>query len=569
MPQISLLDTRTSSFSELVSNGKTYHVPPFQRDYCWEEENWEDLWQDIVFLQQNPGARHYMGATVLQSSSQSPKEFQIIDGQQRLATLSIIAIATIERIRHLVKEEDENESKENNQERQDILKRTFLGDKDAQSLTWRSKLRLNENNHDFYLRNIINLRPPKNIRSLSKSNQLLWKSFKYFDEHLQRLQQIASSEEGLAGFVVDVIGSGLLFTQINVQDELNAYVIFETLNARGTQLGPTDLLKNYLFSLFQGPDDLGQAQSQWKAIIDTVQMEKFPDFLRCYLSLKESRVRRQRLFKLVRDSVRDGQQAFDLLDDLEDYSSFFNALGNSNDDFWAGDETTKETRDYVRELELFRAKQAYPVLLAGYTQFFDRDRKEFTRLLKLVCILSFRYSVVCNLNPNKLETVYSKVAREIMSGRITKTGQAFRQELCSIYVADEKFEQAFSSLSIGNHNKKLAKYILCKLEMRASDHNSINEDSFSIEHIQPQSKVFNDNDQEMVHRIGNLTPLELELNRQAGSKDYSYKKSRYQQSKYTLTRNIQAEEWTADSIANRQAQLARLAKDIWRSDFVS
>lgn len=176
MARINLLDTRTTSFGDLIGNGKIYRVPTFQRDYSWNEENWEDLWQDILALHLNPDSSHYMGALVLQSSSGSDKEFTIIDGQQRLATLSIIAIAVIEKIQRLVEQEKEIST---NQERQAILKRTYLSDKDPRSLRHSSKILLNENNNDFYQSNLINLRKPLNVRSLSKSNQLLWQAFQY------------------------------------------------------------------------------------------------------------------------------------------------------------------------------------------------------------------------------------------------------------------------------------------------------------------------------------------------------------------------------------------------------
>ena len=115
MARINLLDTRTNNFGGLIGNGKIYRVPIFQRDYAWQEENWEDLWQDILALYQNPESSHYLGAIVLQSSGNSDKEFTVIDGQQRLATLSILAIAIIEKINELVQKE---EHKEDNQERQ-------------------------------------------------------------------------------------------------------------------------------------------------------------------------------------------------------------------------------------------------------------------------------------------------------------------------------------------------------------------------------------------------------------------------------------------------------------------
>ncbi|NJO47844.1 MAG: DUF262 domain-containing protein [Oscillatoriales cyanobacterium RM2_1_1] len=568
MARINLLDTRTTSFGDLISNGKIYRVPPFQRDYSWNEENWEDLWQDILVLHMNPDSSHYMGALVLQNSSTSDKEFTIIDGQQRLATLSIIGIAVINRIQKLVDWEEQKKQKEANQERQEILKRTYLSDKDPRSLRYSSKLLLNENNNDFYQSNLINLRQPLNIRSLSKSNQLLWQAFQYFSNHLEELEDVIQSGEKLAEFLTDTVAQRLLFIQINVEDELNAYTVFETLNARGIELSSTDLLKNYLFSLFQGPDDLQAAQRQWRRIINTVQMEKFPEFLRYYLSLKQTRVRRERLFKVVRESVKDGQQAFELLDQLENYGSLFIALSNSNDEFWRD---ASENRPYIRELELFRVKQAYPTLFAAYKKF---SPENFTRLLKFVCVLSFRYTVISSLNPNELENLYNKVAIAITNGKITNPKQVF-DHLRSIYVSDEKFLQDFSLLSISTkgQKKKLVRYILFKLEADAS-HIEVNEDSFSIEHILPESpssdwrRSFTDAQiEEMVYRIGNLTPLEPHLNRQVGNELYPIKQTAYQESVYTLTKNVLAEEWNPNTLATRQKYLAQRATHIWRSDF--
>jgi uncharacterized protein with ParB-like and HNH nuclease domain len=566
MARINLLDTRTTSFGDLIGNGKTYRVPSFQRDYSWDEENWEDLWQDILVLHNNPDSSHYMGALVLQNSSASDKEFTIIDGQQRLATLSIIAIAVIEKIQKLVEQE---EQKEANQERQEILRRTYLSDRDPRSLRYSSKIILNENNNDFYQSNLINLRRPLNIRSLSKSNQLLWQAFQYFSNRLEELSEVILSGEKLAEFLTNIIARRLLFIQINVEDELNAYTVFETLNARGIELSSTDLLKNYLFSLFQGPDDLQEAQRQWRRIINTVQMEKFPEFLRYYLSMKHTRVRRERLFKIIRESVKNGQQAFELLDRLENYSSLFVALGNSNDEFWRD---APKNRPYLRELELFRVKQAYPTLFTAYERF---SPENFTRLLKLVCVISFRYTFVSSLNPNELETLYNKVAISIASGEITNLRQVF-DNLRPVHVSDEKFLQDFSLLSISTkgQKKKLVRYVLCKLEADAS-HIEVDEDSFSIEHILPESpssewrQNFTDTQiEEMVYRIGNLTPLEPSLNRQVGNQLYPIKREVYQQSVYTLTQNILAEEWTPNTLATRQRHLAQRATHIWRADFL-
>ena len=567
MPRTHLLDTRTSNFSDLIGNGKIYRVPPFQRDYSWKEENWEDLWQDIQTLYENPDSSHYMGAIVLQGSQRSDTDFTIIDGQQRLVTISILAIAIIEKIQTLI---DRGEEAEANRERQRLLKSGYLSNKDLGSLKESSKLILNENNNDFYQSRLINFRPPRNPRSPAKSNQLLWKAFQYFSDSLQKLTSVVNSGKELAIFLTDTVAKRLLFIQINVEDELNAYTVFETLNARGIELSSTDLLKNYLFSLFRGADDLREGQRQWRGIIDTVTMEKFPEFLRYYLSLTRTRVRRERLFKRVRESIQNAESAFKLLEQLEEYSGLFIALNNPNDEFW---QDTPDNIPYIREIELFGVKQAYPVLFSAYNKF---SSENFTRLLKLVCIISFRYTIVSSLNPNELEGIYNKIAIAINNGEMTTPRQVF-EGLRSVYVTDTKFVQDFSILSISTRGqkKKLVRYILWKLEMDESGRSNIAEDGFSIEHILPESPSdrwrvdFLDNEiEEMTYRIGNLIPLEANLNRQIGNQYYTDKQEIYQQSDYALARNIVPEEWTPDTIAKRQESLARRAVHIWKSDFV-
>ncbi len=89
MSRAHFLDTKTTSFLELIGNGKTYRVPTYQRDYAWTQQEWEDLWNDIVELRGEPDGRHYLGALVVQP--QSDREFFVIDGQQRLATICLLA----------------------------------------------------------------------------------------------------------------------------------------------------------------------------------------------------------------------------------------------------------------------------------------------------------------------------------------------------------------------------------------------------------------------------------------------------------------------------------------------
>ena len=86
-------NTANMTLRQLLGNGLTYHVPLFQRDYSWTQDEWEDLWQDILNPLNGTEPAHYMGYLVLQTQDQ--KRFNIIDGQQRLTTLSLLALAVL------------------------------------------------------------------------------------------------------------------------------------------------------------------------------------------------------------------------------------------------------------------------------------------------------------------------------------------------------------------------------------------------------------------------------------------------------------------------------------------
>ncbi|MDQ2751833.1 MAG: DUF262 domain-containing protein, partial [Bacteroidota bacterium] len=253
-----LLDTKTVSFNDVLGNGKIYRVPQFQRDYSWEQDNWEDLWNDIELAAETKKA-HYMGSVVLQN--QPGKEYLIIDGQQRFSTLSILTLAVVDAIQELA---DKGIDMNENKERVDILMRQYIGQKDPSSLKYSSKLFLNENNDGFYQSRLLNFKEPINVRKLSDSEKLMWDSYLYFKGSIkQRFSEKSGGD--LASFLNNVVGELMMFIQITVEDELNAYTVFETLNSRGIELTSTDLLKNFLFSLVaKSETDLKQVKAQWK-----------------------------------------------------------------------------------------------------------------------------------------------------------------------------------------------------------------------------------------------------------------------------------------------------------------
>jgi hypothetical protein len=564
MAKINLLNTRTANLQELLSNGNVFRVPPFQRDYSWEEEHWEDLWNDILALIGKPDDRHYMGALVVEA--RSDREFLIIDGQQRLATLSILALAVIARLRQLAEKGHEPQA---NLERAQALRGRFIGEKDPASLVESSKLFLNETDDPFYQDYLVQLRKPLNPRGLPKSNRLLWQCFQYFSKRLDELDQTG---EPLAQLLTEVVGRQLVFILITVDDDLNAYTVFETLNARGLELSSTDLLKNYLFSRLKVSADLSALQRRWRALIATVQQERFPEFLRYHLLCEQPRVRSQRLFKLVRDGVKTGADVFALMEALEKRAELFSALSDPNHGYWI---ENPAARPLVRELNLFRVRQMTPLLFAAWEKFKPDD---FVRVLKLVSVLSFRYSVISDLNPNALEPLYHEAAKAVLDGLASTPAEVFAK-LRPAYVDDAKFEQDFALFSVdkSGQKRKLAKYILARLEADASNRAcDPDTDPATIEHILPENpgpgwEAFPEAYwADSVYRLGNLTLLEASANRRVGNRDYAEKRAEYAKSSYRLTQQVAERAptgWTLEHLERRQRELAQRAVHIWRVDF--
>lgn len=190
-----------------IGNGKKYRVPSFQRDYAWEEEQWEDLWNDIQELLHAPDTKHYMGALVVKSLSE--RDFEIIDGQQRIATLSVLVLSVIHCLLNLPGDEATRNA---NAERAMGLRQDFIGKKDTASLLHSSKLFLNATNDGFYQDYLVQLRKPSNPRGLSKSNQLLWQCFNWF---CKRLTASGLVGESLARLVSDTLAWQLQFIRID------------------------------------------------------------------------------------------------------------------------------------------------------------------------------------------------------------------------------------------------------------------------------------------------------------------------------------------------------------------
>ncbi len=271
-----IFDTKTVSFQELIGNGKRYKIPEFQRDFSWNEENWEDIWQDLIYIFEDKELQDYMGTIVLQNLKEK-KTFLVVDGQQRITTLSLFIIAIVRNLKDLV---EKNIDIEKNEERIKKILDIYIGEKSISDLYYKSKLTLNENNDSFYQSRVLEFKDPVNFAKLRDSEKLIYKAYKYFYEEIKRYFTTLTGEK-LGKFLEKTL-DGLTFIQITVDDDISAYTVFETLNARGVELTTTDLLKNYLFSIVASIGKKGSEfkilKEDWQQIVDTVGLKKFPIF---------------------------------------------------------------------------------------------------------------------------------------------------------------------------------------------------------------------------------------------------------------------------------------------------
>ena len=569
MARPALLETRVSTYAELIGNGRSYHVPLYQRDYSWSEEAWEDLWHDVVELRQSEAEPHYMGAVVV--SAESDRKLQVIDGQQRFATLSLLALAVIDRLNRLAAD---GVDAERNRARAKELRNRYIGERDPASLTETSRLFLNETDDGFYQDYLVELREPPNLRGRPKSNQLLSKCLRYFSKRLDELDEVAGSGEELAALMSDAVARRLLFIVITVDDDLKAYTVFETLNARGLELTTTDLLRNYIFSRAPTEADRTNMLRRWRRITDAVDAPRVPDLLRYHMLCESPKVRKRRLFKEIRDRYRTAQDVSGLIETLDGRAEVFSAARDPDHSLWID---FPVARDHVRELSLFGTTQMMPLLFTSWEKWRHERPRDFVRVLKLVATIAFRYTVVSRLNASALERIYHGAAKAVADGVAESPKDVF-EYLREAYVQDERMLNDFTYLSIGARGRKrrLAHYVLSKLERDAKGHDNETATG-TIEHIYPENPGSEwDEDfplpqrDNLIDRLGNLTLLEPNLNRRIGNSSYSDKVDAYQRSRFAITRAIaetDVEEWTPDAIQRRQERLAKKAVHIWRAGF--
>jgi hypothetical protein len=308
-------------------------------------------------------------------------------------------------------------------------------------------------------------------------------------------------------------------------------------------------------------------ERRWEAMVGRLGGESFPDFLRVHWNSRRRFVREADLFKTIRSETPHKDSVFELLRQMEQDIDLYAALPYPEAELWEASQ-----RQHVRELRMFSVRQPWPLLLASFRAF---DRNSFTEILRACSIVSFRYNVIGGLATNEQERVYNGIAQKIASGDVAHAADVIRA-LAPVYLSDDQFKPAFAEKILRTtaaRNKNVARYILFQLEKRLSGSEyDVDSERYSLEHILPVNpganwQQFTDEElEDSVYRLGNMTLLETAANRDIGNLSFSEKKPIYAASQFQITRNIADEnsDWNIGRIAARQAWMANQATAIWR-----
>lgn len=300
------LQAKKTTLGELLGQNRVQlRVPPYQRPYAWGDEQIDDLWEDITAA---IGSRHFIGSIVL--STEDRQAPQIIDGQQRLTTVSIL-LGLIRDRQWALGEKDRALGI------QDDLLYTSRRARDDD----RYALRLGASNWAMF-RDLV-LRPPDDPHRLDVTEEQLPAEEKHRNARLlgnrrrlaerldDRLSGLSPSEQArMLADLEDVIVDGLELVEIKVGELSDAFLLFETLNDRGLQLSAADLLKNHLLgrvaAVARSNDAVEQMSARWEDMLDTLgRGVDLTRFFRHYLLVRHHPVAKEEVYDRFKKEVNE------------------------------------------------------------------------------------------------------------------------------------------------------------------------------------------------------------------------------------------------------------------------
>ena len=550
---------------ELLKVCNQFVVPIYQRSYSWGEPECTQLWDDVIRAGKRTDlANHFTGSIVYiekdQGTNTSAEPDLIIDGQQRVTTVTLLLAALADHLKTLPNDQQEPVNGFSPQKIRGVYLTNSYETGDSFF-----KLILSKGDRDA-LKAIISESPIPNVQSRIPEN------FQFLKERLLNAgEDLVTVCRGLSKLVVvDVkLTRGVDDPQL----------VFESMNSTGKKLSQADLIRNFVLM------DLPPSHQEHMYEFFWFPMEKefkgdnerlFDEFVRHYLTLKTGKIPRlddiYDAFKAYAHELQSsGKSRDDLVKDLRQHSEWFGAMA-------LGQESRPGLAKLFQEISQLRASVVYPFLLRLYADFAANTltESEFVELLNGVISYVFRRSV-CRIPTNSMNKTFASLGISIDPENYVESiwGRLLTLSTYKRFPTDEEFIKSLCTSDLYNFQR--IPYLFRKME-NVGRKEEVSTADYSVEHIMPQNEKLSSAWQvalgsdwqniqkRLLHTLGNLTLTGY--NPELSDKPFTEKRDMeggFNSSPLRLNQGLgQLETWNSTEIESRATRLAKQANGIWK-----
>lgn len=537
------------------SQEKQFVIPIYQRVYSWGKEHCEQLWDDIIKTGGNDQIEgHFIGSIVFVHDgiyTTNYNELLIIDGQQRLTTITLLFIA----LRNYLNDEDEFLEKFSRQKIQNryLINSDEKGDK-------KFKLILSEPDRDTLLSLI-----DENRRKPSEPSLKIVENFKLFEKWIRKnTDKLETIFKGL---------DKLMVVEISLErGKDNPQLIFESMNSTGKDLTQTDLIRNYILMGLEPEKQKIFYKRYWRAMEEDFKQNEtlFNQFVRHYLTIKTREIPNiNKVYEAFKRYQQErGIETEVLLQDLQKYCGYFCQIAFKKE----ADKDLNKALSFLVDLEM---DVIYPLLLELYSDYIDGvlSKQDFTPIIYLIESYICRRAV-CGLGTNSLNKVFPSFTKHIQKDEYFKSLKAHFGYLTEKqrFPNNDEFKKLFITIDFYHFQKR--EYFFERLE-NFNTKEPVNTQECTIEHIMPQTlteeweRDLGENFQAIhdkyLHTIGNLTLTGY--NQEYSNKSFQEKRDMekgFKQSSLKLNQSLKdLESFGEKEIEKRANVLADWALKIW------
>lgn len=545
------------TLGELLSTASPpIKVPEWQRSYSWQRNQVEEFWADLTAFSERysdtniQGREYFLGSVVLVTE---PSQYLLLDGQQRLATTTILlSVLRDARLKY-----DKNSAEH--------LQWKYISDRDEATDIDQPSLTLNSYDRNYF-RDQIQSGDASEDKPKLKSHKLMLKAKQYFAEQVEK-EYAACKDAADAHHKVNLRYTTVLTNHMSVvavtsSDEDNAAAVFETLNDRGIGLSTTDLLRSLLMRRAK-IHDRNEIGKLWHNILTNSDQASVDRFLRHYWISIHGDEKARSLYRAVKEYIEDHKVAsLKFTQDLSRASETYH-------DIRTYVSPNPELRRLLRDIGNLGATMLYPALLSaiaaanGNLNISAKAINFVDTLVKLFV----RYSVVAQKESSILESTVYDVAKNL---RETSDFEGMTLILQERSPDITEFAKQFSVVSVSR--VQTATYLLREIDQFDRITNELEvagTDKVHLEHVYPKEPADNwpklKSHLAWLNRLGNLTLLDKSANTSIKNDPFGEKKKAYAKSLIPRTQQLTAYEiWSEEQIEARQREMALAAVHIWK-----